>query len=138
MNCPRCGVGNSPARRFCGECGAPLALACPACGFANEPDERFCGGCGTAYRYRSLTDEIAVAVLGDRRDYLPFGVLGGKPAAGADVVFRTGAGESRRPTLTWPRELPLGGEPADMVDIVSRYAAWLADETVVPLERVSA
>ena len=35
-------------------------------------------------------------------------------------------GESRRPTLTWPRELPLGGEPAYVVDIVSRYAAWLA------------
>jgi len=35
-------------------------------------------------------------------------------------------GESRRPTLTWPREIPLGGVPADVVDIVSRYAAWLA------------
>ncbi|MBI2158846.1 MAG: AAA family ATPase [Candidatus Rokubacteria bacterium] len=39
-------MGNSPARRFCGECGARLALACPACGFANEPVARFCGGCG--------------------------------------------------------------------------------------------
>jgi haloalkane dehalogenase len=36
------------------------------------------------------------------------------------------AGESRRPTLTWPREIPIGGEPADVVAIVAEYADWLA------------
>ncbi len=35
------------------------------------------------------------------------------------------AGESRRPTLTWPREIPLAGEPADVVEIVGAYADWL-------------
>ena len=35
-------------------------------------------------------------------------------------------GESRRPTLTWPRQIPLDGEPADVVEIVRRYADWLA------------
>lgn len=34
-------------------------------------------------------------------------------------------GEARRPTLTWPRELPIDGEPADVHQIVSDYAAWL-------------
>lgn len=34
-------------------------------------------------------------------------------------------GESRRPTLTWPREIPLDGSPADVHDIVSAYASWL-------------
>lgn len=34
-------------------------------------------------------------------------------------------GESRRPTLTWPREIPVGGEPADVVAIVDAYARWL-------------
>ncbi|HEY7496583.1 MAG TPA: zinc ribbon domain-containing protein, partial [Candidatus Tectomicrobia bacterium] len=33
-------------RRFCAECGAPLALACAACGFTNDAGEKFCGGCG--------------------------------------------------------------------------------------------
>jgi len=32
----------------------------------------------------------------------------------------------RRPTLTWPREIPLAGEPADVVEIVGAYAEWLA------------
>lgn len=35
-------------------------------------------------------------------------------------------GEPRRPTLTWPRELPIDGEPADVVEIVQAYADWLA------------
>lgn len=35
-------------------------------------------------------------------------------------------GEGRRPTLSWPRQIPLGGEPADVVAIVAEYAAWLA------------
>ena len=35
-------------------------------------------------------------------------------------------GESRRPTLTWPREIPVEGEPADVVRIVEAYGQWLA------------
>lgn len=35
-------------------------------------------------------------------------------------------GESRRPTLTWPRQIPVDGEPSDVVAIVDRYARWLA------------
>jgi haloalkane dehalogenase len=35
-------------------------------------------------------------------------------------------GEGRRPTLTWPRQIPLDGEPEDVVAIVDDYARWLA------------
>jgi len=35
------------------------------------------------------------------------------------------AGEDRRPTLTWPRQIPIAGEPEEVVDIVSNYAQWL-------------
>lgn len=35
-------------------------------------------------------------------------------------------GERRRPTLTWPREIPIAGEPADVVEIVQSYADWLS------------
>jgi haloalkane dehalogenase len=34
-------------------------------------------------------------------------------------------GEGRRPTLTWPREIPIDGEPADVHAIVEAYAGWL-------------
>lgn len=36
------------------------------------------------------------------------------------------AGESRRPTLTWPREIPIEGQPADMHDIIDTYGEWFA------------
>ncbi len=40
-------------------------------------------------------------------------------------------GESRRPTLTWPREIPIDGEPADVAEIVDGYSRWLT-ETPIP------
>jgi len=40
-------------------------------------------------------------------------------------------GESRRPTLTWPRQIPIEGEPRQVHDIVSAYADWLT-ETDIP------
>lgn len=39
--------------------------------------------------------------------------------------------EHRKPTLVWPRELPIEGEPADVVAIVERYSAWLG-QTPIP------
>jgi haloalkane dehalogenase len=42
-------------------------------------------------------------------------------------------GEGRRPTLTWPREMPLSGEPADVVQIVDAYAEWLASSSIPKL-----
>jgi haloalkane dehalogenase len=42
-------------------------------------------------------------------------------------------GEGRRPTLTWPRQIPIEGEPADVVAIVNAYADWLATSNVPKL-----
>ena len=42
-------------------------------------------------------------------------------------------GEDRRPTLTWPREIPIEGEPADVAEIVADYAAWLRESSVPKL-----
>lgn len=43
------------------------------------------------------------------------------------------AGESRRPTLTWPRQIPVEGEPPDVVAIVEEYGHWLASSPVPKL-----
>ena len=42
-------------------------------------------------------------------------------------------GESRRPTLTWPRQIPLDGDPADVVEICQDYANWLSGSDVPKL-----
>ncbi len=34
--------------------------------------------------------------------------------------------QHRRPTLTWPRQIPIEGEPADVTQIVTDYGQWLA------------
>jgi haloalkane dehalogenase len=41
------------------------------------------------------------------------------------------SGEDRRPTLTWPRQIPIEGEPPDVHEIVGGYSTWLA-ETELP------
>jgi haloalkane dehalogenase len=35
-------------------------------------------------------------------------------------------GEARRPTLSWPRQIPIAGAPAEVVHIVEDYARWLS------------
>lgn len=42
-------------------------------------------------------------------------------------------GEDRRPTLTWPRQIPIDGEPANVVEIVKDYGAWLSTSDVPKL-----
>ena len=42
-------------------------------------------------------------------------------------------GESRRPTLTWPRQIPFEGEPPDVSKIVDDYSKWLAQSAIPKL-----
>ncbi len=42
-------------------------------------------------------------------------------------------GEDRRPTLTWPRQIPLDGEPADVVEIVKSYGKWMSENQIPKL-----
>ncbi len=42
-------------------------------------------------------------------------------------------GEDRRPTLTWPRQIPIEGEPADVHDIVAGYSSWMAASEIPKL-----
>ncbi len=66
---------------------------------------------------------------------LPASVLRGLSEAEMAVYRRPYAepGESRRPTLTWPRQIPIDGEPADVVAVVESYARWLATSDVPKL-----
>ncbi len=42
-------------------------------------------------------------------------------------------GEGRRPTLTWPRQIPIDGEPSDVDAIVGEYSEWLATSAIPKL-----
>ncbi|GHO93132.1 haloalkane dehalogenase [Reticulibacter mediterranei] len=43
------------------------------------------------------------------------------------------AGEARRPMLSWPRQIPLDGEPADLVETITAYGEWLSHSLVPKL-----
>jgi haloalkane dehalogenase len=65
---------------------------------------------------------------------LPFGVirkLTDDEMAHYRAPFATP--EARRPTLAWPREIPIEGEPADVAEIVERYGRWLATSPIPKL-----
>ena len=66
---------------------------------------------------------------------LPGSTLGGISEEAMDVYRRPylEAGESRRPTLSWPRDIPIDGEPPDVVAIVQEYGDWLAQSGVPKL-----
>jgi haloalkane dehalogenase len=42
-------------------------------------------------------------------------------------------GEGRRPTLSWPRQIPFDGEPAEVAEIVATFGAWLSSSPIPKL-----
>jgi len=66
---------------------------------------------------------------------LPGAVIREMTDAEMEVYRRpfTEAGESRRPTLSWPRQIPIEGEPADVTEIVKGYGEWLAGSPIPKL-----
>ena len=59
MRCSKCGSDSPTGKKFCGDCGAPLANNCPECGAENLQSKRFCGDCGTALVPRNATQSAA-------------------------------------------------------------------------------
>ena len=60
---------------------------------------------------------------------LPGSILRELSAAEMDMYRRPflTPGEDRRPTLTWPRQIPIDGEPEDVNAIVAEYSQWLTE-----------
>ena len=66
---------------------------------------------------------------------LPGSVLRGLTEAEMAIYRRPflEPGEARRPTLTWPRQIPIEGEPSDVTAIVAGYADWLSTSDIPKL-----
>lgn len=66
---------------------------------------------------------------------LPASVLRGLSEEEMEVYRRPflSPGEDRRPTLSWPRQIPLDGEPADVARIARDYSDWMADNSIPKL-----
>ncbi len=66
---------------------------------------------------------------------LPGSTLGGIPDEDMAVYRAPFAepGEGRRPTLDWPRQIPIAGEPPELVTIAANYAAFMAESPIPKL-----
>jgi haloalkane dehalogenase len=89
--------------------------------------------------FQTFRSEAGEEVVLDKNIFvervLPGSVIRGLSEAEMAVYrapFET-AGEDRRPTLTWPRQIPIAGEPADVVAIATDYAAFMAASTMPKL-----
>lgn len=89
--------------------------------------------------FRAMRSEAGEGIVLDKNVFveriLPASILRDLSPAEHDVYRAPFAepGEDRRPTLTWPREIPIDGQPADVHQIVSDYAAWLSTSEVPKL-----
>jgi len=66
---------------------------------------------------------------------LPNSVIRKLSTAEMDVYRRPflNPGEDRRPTLTWPRQIPIEGEPKEVAEIVTAYSEWLSKSDIPKL-----
>jgi haloalkane dehalogenase len=66
---------------------------------------------------------------------LPHSVIRELKPSEMDVYRRPflNPGEDRRPSLSWPRQIPIEGEPQEVVEIVTTYGRWLAQSDIPKL-----
>jgi hypothetical protein len=68
MRCSKCGSDNPTGKKFCEDCGAPLATRCPKCGAETTAGKGFCGECGAPLAGASVNAEPRESSLtGERR-----------------------------------------------------------------------
>jgi haloalkane dehalogenase len=89
--------------------------------------------------FDAMRSDAGEAIVLDKNVFveriLPSSVIRGLTAHEMDV-YRAPylePGESRRPTLAWPRQIPIDGEPGDVHDIVASYASWMANNDLPKL-----
>ena len=68
MRCSKCGSDSPAGKKFCEDCGAPLATPCPKCGAETTTGKRFCGDCGTPLDVPAPASEpLNGGLTGERR-----------------------------------------------------------------------
>jgi class 3 adenylate cyclase/tetratricopeptide (TPR) repeat protein len=115
MLCQKCGSENPPGKRFCGDCGEPLAQCCSECGSENPLGKKFCGDCGAALLKGNAT-----------RAPLPENSAEAQVAPGQPQDQTTGDGERRHLTvllceLVNSTEIALRLDPEEWSQLAADY-----------------
>lgn len=101
------------------------AIVCPIASWDDWPE-------GARNIFQTFRSDAGETVILEKNVFvekvLPGSVLRGLSDAEM-AVYRApfaNPGEERRPTLTWPRQIPIAGEPANVVAIAEQYAEFMA------------
>ncbi|CDF40552.1 Haloalkane dehalogenase, putative [Chondrus crispus] len=98
------------------------ALVAPFPSFDELPD-------GTEEFFRPLRSPAGEKLVLQENFFLEEALFGTENFSEKDkAVYRRPylkPGESRRPMLTWPRQIPIGGKPADVTALIGAYSKWL-------------
>jgi class 3 adenylate cyclase/predicted ATPase len=138
MRCSNCGSENPGDKKFCGDCGAPLANRCQQCGAENLPGKRFCSDCGAplaanapASRAKTLAatlTETEIRVVPEQAD-APTLAEGERKAVTA--LFADIKGSIEVMEDLDPEDLRRVIDPALklMMDAVNRYGGYIVQST---------
>src|SRR6516165_6663073 len=133
MQCSKCRSDNPAINRFCGDCGAPLAVHCPRCRAENPPGHRFCGYCGTALSPANGTPQSPTSAVHTPDLTLPPEQLAAAEgerktvtALFADIKGSTELMESLDPEMARETIDPALGI---MVEAVRRYEGYVVQST---------
>jgi len=90
------------------------------------------------FYYFMRTDEAERRVIDDNMfvEDIFLASLANKLSEADKAAYRKpwlAGGESRRPLITWPREIPVNGEPKDVHDVVVSYQQWMQTNTIPKL-----
>jgi len=133
MRCSKCSSDNREGRKFCANCGAPLAVSCPKCGAANQPEEKFCGECGLLLQAATVaTSPEASAIESDIARPLTAATI---PPEGErktiTALFADLKGSTELMESLDPEEARAIVDPAlrIMVEAVRRYEGYVVQST---------
>ena len=133
MRCSKCAAENPTGKKFCGDCGAPLANLCPKCGSESPAGKRFCGECGaslapTAAGQRSRDDAAAAGPI-RVTEPAPESIEGERKSITA--LFADIKGSTEFEQNIDPEEAQTIVDPAlkMMIDSVHRYDGYVVQTT---------
>jgi len=136
VRCSNCGSENADGKKFCGDCGTPLANRCAKCGVVNPSGKSFCGDCGAALAPTNTATEPPAPV----RSALAIRIsAGGRDASAAadgerktvTALFADIKGSMELIEDLDPEQARTLVDPALklMMDAVHRYGGYVAQST---------
>jgi class 3 adenylate cyclase len=131
MRCSKCGSDSPAGKKFCGDCGAPLANNCPNCGAENPPSKRFCGDCGAALAAKNATRSAACSPnITIPANQMASAVTDGERKT-VTALFGDIKGSTELMEALDPEEARAIIDPALklMIDAMRRYAGYVVQST---------